>query len=366
MIRRQTKDPTNTVLLIVTAVLAVAVLAMLITQALGKSGVSQAAPPAVTALETAPSNLPNIAHNPTNLPSAIGNRAPKLVQVNIEAIEVEAQLSPGVSYTYYTFGGTVPGPFLRVRQGDTVEVHFKNRAGNTMTHSVDFHAATGQGGGGEVSQAAPGETKIFRFKATAPGLFVYHCATPLAAQHIANGQYGLILVEPQGGLPKVDREFYVMQGELYTTAPNGTQGRQQFDGAKLLSEYPEYFVFNGATNALTEQHVLKAKVGERVRIFFGVGGPNFISTFHVIGEVFDKVYDQASLSNPLTDVQSAITGPGSASIVEMKLDYPGKLMLVDHALSRAAKGLVGHLQVEGPENEAIFETIIPVIQAGGH
>lgn len=367
MIRRQDQNPTNTVLLFVSAILAVAILGLLIMQASGKTSSYQvAAPAALIALEAAPANLPNIAYDPTEIPAPIGKRAPKLVRLDLEAVEVEAQLSPGVSYTYYTFGGAVPGPFLRVRQGDTVEVHFKNRAGNMMTHSVDFHAATGHGGGGAVSQAAPGETKIFRFKATASGLFVYHCATPLAAQHIANGQYGLILVEPEGGLPKVDREFYVMQGELYTTAPNGTQGRQQFDGTKLLAENPEYFIFNGATNALTEQHPLKAKVGETVRIYFGVGGPNFISTFHVIGEVFDQVYDQASLSNPLTNVQSAITGPGSASIVEMKLDYPGKYLLVDHALSRAARGLVGHLQVEGPENNAIFQTITPVTHAGGH
>lgn len=371
MIRSQKKDPTNTILLVVIIVLGVAILGLLARQLLVKPATTSshtmtASAPATAQLEAIPANLPKVAYDPTDIPAPIGNRAPKLVRVELEAVEVEAQLSPGVSYTYFTFGGAVPGPFLRVRVGDTVEVHLKNRAGNTMMHSVDFHAATGHSGGGAVSQAAPGEEKIFRFKATAPGLFVYHCATPLAAQHIANGQYGLILVEPEGGLPKVDREFYVMQGEFYTAAPFGTQGRNPFDAQKLLAETPEYFVFNGATDALTDEHPLKAKVGETVRIFFGVGGPNFISTFHVIGEIFDKVYDQASLSNPLTHTQSAITGPGSASIVEMKLDYPGKYLLVDHALSRAAKGLVGHLVVEGQEDKAIFEAVTPVTHAGGH
>lgn len=231
---------------------------------------------APVALEV-PANLPKIARDPTDIPAPIGKRAPQRVKVNLEALEVEAELAPGVSYTYYTFGGMVPGPFIRVRMGDTVEVTFTNNAKNSMYHSVDFHAATGPGGGA-VTQAAPGETKVFSFKALKPGLFVYHCATPLAAQHIANGQYGLMLVEPEGGLPKVDREFYVMRGEIYTAAPYNTPGRQSFDMEKLLDERPEYFVFNGSTTALTEDYSLKAKVGETVRLFFGVGGPNLIST----------------------------------------------------------------------------------------
>ena len=320
---------------------------------------------APVALEPVPANLPKIAYDPTDIPAPIGKRAPQRVKVNLEALEVEAELAPGVSYTYYTFGGKVPGPFVRVRVGDTVEVTFTNNAKSSMYHSVDFHAATGPGGGA-VTQAAPGEAKVFSFKALKPGLFVYHCATPLAAQHIANGQYGLMLVEPEGGLPKVDREFYVMQGEMYTAAPYNTPGRQSLDMQKLLDERPEYFVFNGSTTALTEDYPLKANVGETVRLFFGVGGSNVTSTFRVIGEVFDTVYDQASLSSPLTNTQSAITGPGSASIVEMKLDYPGKYMLVDHALSRAARGLVGHLLVEGKEDPSIFHTQTPVANSGGH
>lgn len=368
---RPNERPSNPVPLILGLVLGALALLMvlLIAQVIASKSLAPATTPAAAPaalLEPAPANLPKIAHDPADIPAPIGKRAPGLVKVSIEALEVEAELAPGVSYTYYTFGGKVPGPFIRVRVGDTVEVSFTNNAKNSMHHSVDFHAATGPGGGGAVTQAAPGETKVFSFKALAPGLFVYHCATPLAAQHIANGQYGLILVEPEGGLPEVDREFYVMQGEMYTAAPYNTPGRQSFDIRKLLDERPEYFVFNGSTTALTEDYPLKAKVGEKVRLFFGVGGPNVISTFHVIGEVFDTVYDQASLGSPLTHTQSAITGPGSASIVEMKLDYPGKYMLVDHALSRAARGLVGHLVVEGKEDPSIFHAQTPVTNSGGH
>jgi nitrite reductase (NO-forming) len=314
-----------------------------------------------------PATLADIVRDPVAIPAPIGNRAPTLVRVDLEAVETVGKLADGTAYTYWTYGGQVPGPFIRVRVGDTVEVHLKNRVGNTMMHSVDFHAATGMSGGGAVSQAMPGETKIFRFKALNPGLFVYHCATPMAAQHIAHGQYGLLLVEPEGGLPKVDREFYVMQGEIYTAQPYGTQGKLDFDIQKMLDERPEYFVFNGATNALTDLHPLKAKVGETVRIFFGVGGPNFISTFHVIGEVFDRVYPQGTVNSAaMLDTQSAITGPGSASVVEFKLNYPGKYVLVDHALSRAARGLMGYLQVSGPEDKAVFETLTKVNHPSGH
>jgi nitrite reductase (NO-forming) len=206
-----------------------------------------------------------------------------------------------------------------------------------------------------MTQTKPGEETMFTAKAINPGLFVYHCATPMVANHISNGMYGLILVEPEGGLPAVDREFYVMQGELYTTGAFGEQGHQMTDTAKLLSEDPEYFVFNGAVGALTDKKPLKANVGETVRIFFGVGGPNFTSSFHVIGEIFDRVYDQASLTAPpLTDVQTTLVPPGGATTVEFKLEVPGRFILVDHALSRLQHGLAGYLVVEGPEAPEIF------------
>ena len=309
---------------------------------------------AVTAPQ-APTTGADIVRDPTDLPAPLEIREPTTVVINLEAVEVDGQLADGTTYTYWTFNGAVPGPFFRVRLGDTIEVHMKNNTSSTMNHSVDFHAVTGPGGGAVMTQTEPGKESIFTAKALNVGLFVYHCATPMVANHISNGMYGLILVEPEGGLPPVDREFYVMQGELYTTGAFGEQGHQMSDTTKLLDENPEYFVFNGAVGALTAQKPLKANVGESVRIFFGVGGPNFTSSFHVIGEIFDRVYDQASLTGaPLTDVQTTLVPPGGATMVEFSLEVPGNYILVDHALARLQRGLAGYLVVEGPAAPEIF------------
>jgi nitrite reductase (NO-forming) len=255
-----------------------------------------------------------------------------------------------------TFNGKVPGPMIRVRVGDTVELHLKNSADSTMIHSIDLHAVTGPGGGSVATQTQPGAESVITFKTLKPGLFVYHCATPMVAQHISSGMYGMILVEPARGLPPVDHEFYVMQGELYTAQPFGTTGALTEDVTKLLDEKPEYFVFNGASMALTsDAHALRANVGDTVRIFFGVGGPNFTSSFHIIGEMFDKVYNLASLSTPpMIDVQTIMVPPGGATMVELKLEVPGRYILVDHALSRLERGLAGYLYVEGDPNPDVF------------
>jgi len=297
----------------------------------------------------------DIVRDPTEIPAPIGDREPQVVRIDLEAVEIEGQLADGTTFKYWTFNGKVPGPFYRVSVGDTIEVHMRNLTNSTMPHSVDFHAVTGPGGGAVMTQTAPGEETMFTAKALNPGLYVYHCATPMVAQHIANGMYGLILVEPEGGLPPVDREFYVMQGEIYTKEAFGSTGLLTEDTQALLNENPEYLVFNGAVGALTTQKPLKANVGETVRIFFGVGGPNFTSSFHVIGEIFDRVYDQASLtSNPLTDVQTTLVPPGGATMVEFGLEVPGNFILVDHALARLQRGLAGFLVVEGPENAEIY------------
>jgi len=304
-----------------------------------------------------PASGADIVHDPADLPGPIGDRAPKTVRVDLEAVEVEGQLTNGTTFTYWTFNGAVPGPFIRVKLGDTIEVHLKNNTSSTMNHSVDLHAVTGPGGGAVMTQTKPGEESVFSAKTLNPGLFVYHCATPMVANHISNGMYGMILVEPEGGLPPVDREFYVMQGEMYTVGAFGAQGRQTTDVDKLLHENPEYFVFNGAVGALTDQKPLKAKVGETVRIFFGVGGPNFTSSFHVIGEIFDRVYNLASVSTPvMTDVQTTLVPPGGATIVEFQLQVPGRYILVDHALSRLQLGLAGYLLAEGPDAPDIYSS----------
>lgn len=313
---------------------------------------SHGAPAAATTLSP---GAVNIVRNPSDLPPPIGSRGPAHVRVDLKTMEVLGQLDDGTTYDYWTFNGKVPGPFIRVRVGDTVEVHLTNADDSMMQHNVDFHAVTGPGGGGMATEAAPGESKGFEFKALKPGLFVYHCATPMVAEHISNGMYGMILVEPADGLAKVDREFYVMQGELYTDKPIGTQGEQAVDIDKIVNEHPEYFVFNGAVGALSGANALHAKVGETIRIFFGDAGPNFTSSFHVIGGIFDRVYALASLTSaPLSDVQTVTVPPGGAMVGEMKLVEPGKYVLVDHALSRLNKGLAGFLEVDGPADPAVF------------
>jgi len=292
---------------------------------------------------------------PDDLPSPLVDRASETVRLDLETTEERGQLGDYTTYNYWTFNNKVPGPLLRVKVGDTVEVHLKNREDSRSTHSVDFHAVTGSGGGSVMTQAAPGEEKVFSFKALHPGLYVYHCATPMVAHHITNGMYGMILVEPEEGLPAVDREFYVMQGEIYTVQRHGHHGDLDFSVDKLLQETPEYVVFNGTEDTLKKNHPLQAKVGETIRIFFGVGGPNLTSSFHVIGEIMDRVYEQASLTSPpLTNVQTTTVAPGGATMVEITLDVPGKYLLVDHALSRLEKGLVGVLQVEGDEQPELY------------
>jgi nitrite reductase (NO-forming) len=301
----------------------------------------------------------------TDLPPPIAKRAPQTIRVDLTTVELEGRLAEGTTFGYWTFDGRVPGPFLRVRVGDTVDVRLKNSSDSAMVHSVDFHAATGRGGGAAATQTNPGEETSVKFKALIPGLYVYHCATPMVAHHIANGMYGLILVEPEEGLPLVDREFYVMQGEIYTEAAFGTHGSQEFNVEKLLAERPEYFVFNGAVGALAKLHPLEAKVGETVRIFFGVGGPNFTSSFHVIGEMFDKVYNWGGvLSEPLKGIQTVTVPPGGAVITEFKIDVPGNYILVDHALSRLERGLVGILHTEGSPNPEIYDG--KIMPGGGH
>lgn len=286
-------------------------------------------------------------------PPITRNYATKVI-VDLEVIEHEMELADGVSYMFWTFGGTVPGSFIRIREGDFVEFHLKNHPDNKLPHNIDLHAVTGQGGGAEASFVAPGYEATFNFTALNPGLYVYHCATAPVGMHIANGMYGLILVEPREGLPRVDKEFYVMQGDFYTTGNYGESGLQPFDMNKAIREQADYVVFNGRVGALTGNNVLKAKTGETVRLFVGNGGPNLVSSFHVIGEVFDNVYMEGGrLKNH--DIQTTLIPAGGSAITEFKVEVPGNFILVDHSIFRAFnKGALGILAVEGEENERIF------------
>lgn len=307
-----------------------------------------------------PSSQPkaaDITRDPSDLPPPVGDRPAGVVHVILAAREVVGVLDPsiGTTYRYWTFNGKVPGPFIRVRQGDTVEVTLQNDKNDMMVHSIDLHAALGPGGGAVLSQVPPGQSKTFSFEATTPGLFVYHCGTPMVADHIANGMYGLILVEPSGGLPHVDHEYYVMQGEIYTSVPKGKSGLQQFSDQNLMQESPEYFVYNGSMEALSSRFPLQSNVGETVRIFLGNAGPNATASEHVIGEIFTKVYIFGSLTSPpLTGVQTASVPPGGAAILEMKTETSGKYTLMDHAMARMDKGLLAVLNVKGPENTALM------------
>lgn len=299
--------------------------------------------------------LPSIVRDPADLPKPVGKRGPRELEFTLETIEKKARLADGTSYRFWTFNETIPGPMLRARVGDTVHVTLKNPKSSTMTHSVDFHAVTGPGGGAELTQVPPGGEASFTFKALRPGVYVYHCATPMVAHHISNGMYGLAVIEPEEGLSEVDREFYIMQGELYTAERYGKRGSAEFSVDKLIDERAEYYTFNGAVGALTAEQPLEAKVGEYVRIFFGVGGPNATSSFHLIGEIFDRVYHEGAITNePLENVQTTTVAPGGATMVEFGLDVPGRYILVDHALSRMEKGLAGFLHAEGEENPEIF------------
>lgn len=298
---------------------------------------------------------------PPKVPPPITRTTPAKVEVTLEMTEQRGLLADGVQYNFWTFGGTVPGPFIRIRVGDSVTFHLKNNEKSLLPHSIDLHAVNGPGGGSTVTQAAPGETKTFHWKALNPGLYIYHCATPHVPTHIANGMYGLIFVEPEKGLPPVDKEFYVVQSEFYTIGEFGEKGLQSFSIGDAREEKPHYVVFNGkvgslTTDPITGDHALKAKVGDRIRLFIGNGGPNLTSAFHVIGEVFDRVYPEGAVgSPPQTNVQSTLIPPGGSAIVEFQVDVPGRYFLVDHAIFRAIdKGALGMLDVSGPEVPEIF------------
>jgi nitrite reductase (NO-forming) len=302
-----------------------------------------------------PVTAKTIARPATAVAAPLKRAAPATVRVDLETQEVVAEIEKGETFTYWTFGGAVPGPMVRVRVGDSVELHLKNAASSVLTHSIDLHAVNGPGGGATATQTGPGKETVVTFKALNPGLYVYHCATAPIPMHIANGMYGLILVEPEGGLPPVDHEFYVMQAELYTTGVLGTQGQHDVDMIKMGDLEPDYVVFNGMVGALVGDNAMTAKVGETVRIFFGVGG--FLpSSLHLIGEIFDRVYPEGAMGSAVnTNVQTTLVPAGGATIVEFKVQVPGSYTLVDHALGRAlAKGTVAQLNVTGDQDTSIY------------
>ena len=301
--------------------------------------------------------LPVIVHEllaPPLLPPQITRKTPARVVVNMTVEEVEREIAPGTRYTFWTFGGTVPGKMIRVREGDTVEINLQNLSSNKLPHNIDLHAVSGPGGGAGQTLIAPGNQASFSFKAMLPGLYVYHCATAPVGMHVANGMYGMILVEPKEGMSKVDKEYYVMQGDFYTNGAYRAGGLQGFDMQKAIDEKPTYVLFNGADGALTGNGALSAKAGEKVRMFYGVGGPNLTSSFHIIGTIFDKVYFEGG-SHFQENVQTTLVPAGGSAILEFTPQVPGNLTLVDHSLTRAFnKGAVGLMAISGPERLDIY------------
>jgi nitrite reductase (NO-forming) len=292
--------------------------------------------------------------NAPEVPAKIFRRHPARVIVELTVNEVEKELAPGVRYTFWTFGGQVPGKFIRVRQGDIVEVHLKNDPANKLPHNIDLHAVTGPGGGAASTFTAPGHESQFTFRATTPGLYVYHCATAPVPMHVANGMYGMILVEPPGGFPPVAHEYYVMQSEFYTKGKYHEPGLQAFDMDKGIDERPTYVVFDGAEGALVGDKALAASAGDTIRIFFGNAGPNLDANFHIIGTIFDRVYPEGG-SIAQEHVQTTLVPAGGATIVELEVTVPGTYALVDHALFRAFnKGAVGQLRVDGPSHDEVM------------
>ena len=334
-----------------------------------------------------------------------------MVIVELNTQELVAEMMDGVTYKYWTYNGTVPGPFLRVKEGDDVEVrlshgvsseeghgsiqvdsfatieetnsflgtqiayadsgHMQNgvpsEGGVSMmheeeghgTHSIDLHSVIGPGGGALLTQVGHEGPKAFRFKATRPGIYVYHCASPHVPTHIANGMYGMILVEPKEGITEVDKEFYVMQGDFYTEGKFGELGHQEFSKERLLNENPSYFVFNGRVGGLMGERAMKAKVGDRVRMYVGVGS-HMASNFHIIGGIFEELYRDGAITDPpLHNVQTTVIPVGGAIMIEFTVEVPGKYLLVDHSLTRAFdKGALAELVVEGNDVPELYSEII--------
>lgn len=306
------------------------------------------------AIETDGSTETHEILSPPHVPAPVGDRQAKKIIVTLETIEQTGELANGTEYHFWTFNGTVPGSFIRARIGDEIELHLKNNENSSLPHNIDLHAVNGPGGGAEATFVAPGKEAIFTFKALNPGLYVYHCATAPVGMHIANGMYGLILIEPEGGLPKVDKEFYIMQGDFYTKGNFGEKGMQEFDMEKAIAEKADYVVFNGNTGSLLGENELQVNKGETVRLFIGNGGPNLVSSFHIIGEIFDRVYMEGG-TKLNENVQTTLIPAGGATMVEFKADVPGDYVIVDHSIFRAFhKGALGKIKVTGEENPKVF------------
>lgn len=324
-----------------------------------------------TKIETSKSlgseNLPTekaILTTAPNVPPPITRDYPVILDVDLTTVSKLEQLTNQYKYEKWTFNNSVPGPFIRARVGDVLNLKITNHDESGMPHNIDCHAFLGPGGGSALTTVNEGETKTARFKLLNPGLYIYHCSVGPVGVHIANGMYGLLYVQPEKDLPPVDKEYYVMQSEFYHEPPEPDDDGQmsstvEFSWPHALREAADVVVFNGSEAALTEKP-LKATLDDTVRIFFGNGGPNLTSSFHVIGSCFDKVYrDSDVLSSPGQCVQTVSVPPGGSTIVDMKMVVPGTYTIVDHAIFRLEKGAKGFLNVSGEPRPTLYYSALP-------
>lgn len=348
------------------------------------SGMNMQTEPVPTSEPAKPVDVDEISRHPTEMPASadytlydngqyqnfVQRSGPLTQEVHIYVKELVAQIVDGTTMAFWTFDQKVPGPMVRCRAGDHINFFLHNDSTSTMPHNVDFHSVNGPGGGALKLDTAPGAVSNLKVKMIAPGIFIYHCAFPDIPTHVSHGMYGLIVVEPEAGLPAVDHEYYLMQSEFYTVQ-GGSKTAVQLRKAGHLEfslefgalEQPTFVVFNGRPDSITGDRTIglyqngTINAGETVRLFVGNIGPNLISSFHVIGEIFDTVYVEGSFALQNHNVQTTLVPSGGAAGVEFKVDVPGEYVIVDHSLFRTHKGALGVIQAAGADNPDLFDSI---------
>src|SRR5690349_11338776 len=292
-------------------------------------------------------------------------------EVRLDTTHKVIELAPGIKFSAWTFGDQVPGPVVRVRVGDRVKFSMTNRSDEPapglqvmaapMMHSMDFHAAM-VSPQDKYRSIAPGQTISFEFTANYPGIFMYHCGTPMVLEHIASGMYGMVVVEPRNGYPtKVDREYAVVQSEFYTKLDpqkRKIDGQPLYvlDGDRVRTKAPTYTVFNGRYNGMVD-HPLPAKPGERVRLFVLNVGPSNTSSFHVVGTIFDRVWFEGNPDNQFRGMQTVLLGSSNGAIVEFVIPEEGNYVMVDHHFANASQGAIGLIAASNkPGVEAAAES----------
>lgn len=254
------------------------------------------------------------------------------IPITFTAKVVNVQVAKDDEREAWTFGGGMPGPVIRVKEGDVVNFTLKNEA--DRVHSIDFHAAKTPWDK-HFQGIANGMETTFTWKADYPGIFYYHCGTDPMIQHIANGMFGAIIVEPKQAMVKPDREYVIVQSEIYPSA---------FDVDAMMEGRPKFVVFNGRANRYVDEP-LEARPGERIRLYVVNAGPNHFSAFHVIGGIFDQVYESGNPKNVLHGVQTHTIAPGGAAILDLVVPVEGLYPIVTHSLSDALTGALGLINV---------------------